>query len=238
MMLKQTLDTSALADLLLQHPQAFDTLTHLLIEENKHTNLTRIIDPRQIRIRHFLDSLSVLPVLDKLAQDKPSLTIADVGSGAGFPVLPLAIVRPGWKFTSMEATGKKANFQKKAVAELGLKNISVICARAEDAAHEKSYREQFDVAIARAVADLSILAELSLPLVKIGGCMLAFKGPEVEKELTEAQKTITTLGGQTDTVWRYTLPETSDGFCLISIAKKLPSLKDYPRSYSIISKKR
>jgi 16S rRNA (guanine527-N7)-methyltransferase len=234
---QQTLDISALPDLLTQHQQAFDTLSQLLIEENKHTNLTRIIEPNQIRIRHFLDSLAVLPVLDQLAGNKSSLRIADVGSGAGFPVLPLAIIRPEWKFTSIEATGKKVNFQKKVVAELGLKNITVVGVRAEELAHTKQYREKFDASLARAVADLGILAEVSLPLVKTGGLMLAYKGSDVEKELAGAEKMIEILGGQMDTVWHYTLLDMTDGFCLISIAKIVSTPDQYPRSYSIISKK-
>jgi 16S rRNA (guanine527-N7)-methyltransferase len=234
---KQTLDISTLDALLTQHQQAFDTLSNLLIEENKHTNLTRIIEPDQIRVRHFLDSLAVLPILDNLAGNQSSLKIADVGSGAGFPVLPLAIVRPEWKLTSIEATGKKVNFQKKVVSELGLKNVTVICGRAEDLAHEKPYREQFDASLARAVADLSILAELSLPLVKIGGLMLAYKGPDTEKEIAGAQKTIQILGGQTDTVWSYSLPDTEGQFRLISLAKTDTTPIQYPRSYSVISKK-
>jgi 16S rRNA (guanine527-N7)-methyltransferase len=226
-----------LFNLLTQHQQAFEALSSLLIEENEHINLTRITEPNQIRIRHFLDSLAVLPVLDQLAGNKSSLRIADVGSGAGFPVLPLAIVRPGWKFTSIEATGKKVNFQKKVVAELGLKNVIVIGARAEELAHTKQFREKFDASLARAVADLGILTEVSLPLVKIGGLMLAYKGPDVEKEIAEAQKMIGILGGQTDTVWRYALPETTAGFCLIPIVKIACTPEEYPRSYSIISKK-
>ncbi|MBM4103937.1 MAG: 16S rRNA (guanine(527)-N(7))-methyltransferase RsmG [Planctomycetes bacterium] len=234
---KQNLDISALPVLLTQHQQTFDTLAHRLIEENKHTNLTRITDPEQIRSRHFLDSLAALPVLDQLAGNKSSLRIADVGSGAGFPVLPLAIVRPDWQFTSIEATGKKVNFQKKAIAELGLKNITVIHARAEELAHEKLYREQFDIAVARAVADLRILAELSLPFVKIGGLMLAFKSRDIEKELTGAVTIIKTLGGESDIIWSYSLPDTEGKFHLISIAKTAATPIDYPRSYSIISKK-
>jgi 16S rRNA (guanine527-N7)-methyltransferase len=234
---KQTLDISALPGLLTQHQQAFDTLAHLLIEENKHTNLTRIIEPDQIRTRHFLDSLAVLPILDKLAENKSSLTVADIGSGAGFPVLPLAIVRPEWKFTSIEATGKKINFQNKVVTELRLKNISVLYGRAEELAHEKLFREQFDATLARAVADLRILAEVSLPFVKTGGLVLAFKGPDVEKEIDGAEKMIGILGGQTHTDCRYTLPDTEGQFSLISIAKITSAPKEYPRSYSIISKK-
>jgi 16S rRNA (guanine527-N7)-methyltransferase len=235
---KQTLDISTLPDLLTQHQQAFDTLAQLLIEENKHTNLTRITEPNQIRIRHFLDSLAVLPVLDKLAQNKSSLAIADIGSGAGFPVLPLAVVRSQWQFTSIEATGKKVNFQKKVIAQLGLKNVTAISGRAEELAQDKLYREQFDAAIARAVADLSILAELSLPLIKIGGLMLAFKGPDAEQEMAEAEQIIKPLGGKTETVWSYSLPETTDSFCLISITKIALTPKEYPRSYSIILKNR
>ena len=234
---KQTLDISALPALLTQHQQAFDTLAHLLTEENKHTNLTRITNPEQIRSRHFLDSLAILPALDNLAQGKKSLTIADIGSGAGFPVLPLAIVRPDWRFTSIEATGKKVNFQKKAVAELGLKNITVIHARAEELAHEKLYREQFDVVVVRAVADLRILAELALPFVKIGGLMLAFKSANTKDELNTAAKTISTLGGQLDAIWNYTLPNAKDDFCLIAVAKSAPTPREYPRSYAVISKK-
>jgi 16S rRNA (guanine527-N7)-methyltransferase len=236
-MTPKLIDISALLDLLTQHQQAFDTLSHRLIEENKHTNLTRIIKPEQIHIRHFLDSLAVLPILDKIADGKSTLTVADIGSGAGFPVLPLAIVRPNWKFTSIEATGKKVTFQKKIIAELGLKNVIVIGARAEELAHTKQFREKFDASLARAVADLGILAEVSLPLLKTGGLMLAYKGPDAEKELTGAQKIITALGGKTDTAWRYALPETAAGFCLISIVKIACTPVEYPRSYSIISKK-
>jgi len=236
-MTTRQIDISALPDLLTQHQQAFDALSNLLIEENKHTNLTRITEPNQIRIRHYLDSLAVLPVLDIVAQEKTSLKIADVGSGAGFPVLPLAIVRPEWKFTSIEATGKKVNFQKKVVAELGLKNVTVIGVRAEELAHTKQFREKFDASLARAVANLGILAEVSLPLVKVGGLMLAFKGPDIEQELAGAKKMIEILGGQTDTVWSYSLPDTEGQFRLISIAKTAATPADYPRSYSIISKK-
>jgi 16S rRNA (guanine527-N7)-methyltransferase len=224
---KQTLEISVLPSLLTQHQQAFDTLAHLLIEENKRFNLTRIIDPNQIGTRHFLDSLAALSLLDDLAHKKPALTVVDIGSGAGFPVLPLAIVRPDWKFTSIEATGKKANFQKKVIDELGLKNVIVVHGRAEELSREKQYREQFDAAVARAVAPMRTLAELSLAFVKIGGCMLAFKGRDAEKELTDAAKTIAILGGQTGKIWRYILPGTIDGFCLISISKTTPTPGKY-----------
>jgi 16S rRNA (guanine527-N7)-methyltransferase len=213
-----------------------DTLAHLLTEENKHTNLTRITDGEQIRNRHFLDSLAIIPAIET-SHKNASLTIADIGSGAGFPVLPLAIVCPDWKFTSIEATGKKVNFQKKAAGELNLKNLAVIHGRAEDMAHERSYREQFDIVVARAVADLRILAELMLPFAKIGGRMLAMKSAAAQEELAAAQKTITLLGGCVESIYHYALPGTKDDFCIVAVTKTAPTPKEFPRSYAIISKK-
>lgn len=222
--------------LIAQHKQAFDTLAELLVAENAYTNLTRITEPLQIHARHFLDSLAAIPLLDEIGQDK-TLSIADIGSGAGFPVLPLAMVRPAWQFTSIEATGKKVQFQKKAVAELGLKNITVIHSRAEEAAHQSQFRHQFDVALARAVASLRILAELSLGLVKVGGAMIAWKGPDCNAEIQEMEKSLAILGGKEGKTYPYTLPGVSDPFQLIVIEKTKPTPADFPREYSLICKK-
>lgn len=222
--------------LITQHQHAFNTLAELLVAENAHTNLTRITEPLQIHARHFLDSLAAIPVLDEMGRDK-TLSIVDIGSGAGFPVLPLAIVRPDWQFTSIEATGKKVQFQKKAVAELGLKNITVIHSRAEEAAHQTRFRHQFDVALARAVASLRILAELSLGLVKVGGAMIAWKGPDCDAEIQEMEKSLAILGGKEGKAYPYALPGVSDPFQLIVIEKIKSTPADYPREYSLICKK-
>jgi 16S rRNA (guanine527-N7)-methyltransferase len=226
-----------LEKLLSQHQQAFDTLAELLVAENAHTNLTRITEPLQIHARHFLDSLAAVAVMDTLGQTKTGLSVVDIGSGAGFPVLPLAIVRPAWQFTSIEATGKKIQFQNKAIAELGLKNVTVIHCRAEEAAQKKQFREQFDVALARAVASLRILAELSLGLIKIGGTMIAWKGPDCDAEIQEMEKSLAILGGKRTTTYPYTLPGVNDNFHLISVEKINSTPTSYPREYSIICKK-
>jgi|FrelakmetLWP11LW_1041352.scaffolds.fasta_scaffold21681_2 16S rRNA (guanine527-N7)-methyltransferase len=226
-----------LDELLAQHQRSFDTLAELLVAENAHTNLTRITEPLQIHARHFLDSLAAVAAIDTVSQNKSGLSIVDIGSGAGFPVLPLAIVRPAWHFTSIEATGKKVQFQNKAIAELGLKNVTVLHCRAEEAAHQKQYREHFDVALARAVASLRILAELSLGLVKIGGTMFAWKGPDCDAEIQEMEKSLSFLGGKRSTTYPYTLPDISDSFHLITVKKTAPTPASYPREYSVICKK-
>ncbi len=233
----QTLHIDILEALLAGHQQAFDALAELLAEENKHTNLTRITDPQQVRIRHFLDSLAVLPILDAMAAGRERFSVADVGSGAGFPSLPLAIVRPDWQFVSIEATGKKVHFQQKVAAQLGLKTLTVLHGRAEDVAHEPRYRQQFDAALARAVADLRVLAEISLGLVKVGGAMLAFKGPDSEPECAAAERSIAFLGGTLSHSYPYTLPGVADAFRLIEIRKISPTPAEYPRSYSLITRK-
>jgi len=233
----QTLHIDKLEALLAGHQQAFDALTELLAEENKHTNLTRITDPQQVRIRHFLDSLAVLPILDAMAAGRARFSVVDVGSGAGFPSLPLAIVRPGWQFVSIEATGKKVRFQQKAAARLGLKTFTVLNGRAEDIAHQPHYRQQFDAALARAVADLRVLAEISLGLVKVGGAMLAFKGPDSDSECAAAEKSIASLGGTLSHTYPYTLPGVADAFHLIEIRKISPTPEEYPRGYSLITRK-
>jgi 16S rRNA (guanine527-N7)-methyltransferase len=233
----QTLHIDTLEALLAEHQQAFDALAELLAEENKHTNLTRITDPQQVRIRHFLDSLAVLPILDAMADGRERFSVVDVGSGAGFPSLPLAIVRPGWQFVSIEATGKKVHFQQKVAAQLGFKTLTVLHGRAEDVAHEPHYRQQFDAALARAVADLRVLAEISLGLVKVGGAMLAFKGPDSDLECAAAENSIAFLGGKLDHTYLYTLPGVADAFRLIEIRKISPTPEEYPRSYSLITRK-
>lgn len=237
MMNVSSLDMNTAGTLLAGHQQAFDTLAKLLAEENKHTNLTRITDPQQVRIRHFLDSLAVLPILDAMAAGREHFSVVDVGSGAGFPSLPLAIVRPEWHFVSIEATGKKVHFQQKVAAQLGLKTLTVLHGRAEDVAHDPRYRQQFDAALARAVADLRVLAEISLGLVKVGGAMLAFKGPDSDSECAAAEQSITTLGGKLSHTYQYTLPGIADAFRLIDIRKISPTPAEYPRSYSLITRK-
>lgn len=219
--------------MLTQHQPAFDALTHILIDANQRMNLTRIVEPAQIRSRHYLDSLAALAVLDAC---EPA-TAVDIGSGAGFPSLPLAIVRPNWKFTSVEATGKKVDFQRHAAWQMALANFKAVQGRAEELSCDKHHRETYHLCLARAVAHLNVLVELGLGLVRPGGKMIVWKGPDWPTELAAAQKTIATLGGQVNRVAQYTLPQTDGGFALIEIDKVKPMPSSYPRPYGIIVKR-
>jgi 16S rRNA (guanine527-N7)-methyltransferase len=156
---------------------------HLLLEANKAFNLTAVTDPDQAWLRHIFDSLTLLPPLVELPE---GATVIDVGSGGGLPGLPLAICLPGLKFTLLEATGKKAEFLKEVAAELSLANVAVLGERAERAGQGK-WREAFDVALARAVGPMSVIAELTVPLVKVGGRVLLIKGQKAAQELAAAK---------------------------------------------------
>ncbi|MEN8126453.1 MAG: 16S rRNA (guanine(527)-N(7))-methyltransferase RsmG [Planctomycetota bacterium] len=224
-----------------EHRQKLDRFTDLLIAENQKYNLTRIDSPQQIQIRHFLDSLAGLSVLDELSQvaGKP-LKILDIGSGAGFPGLVLAIVRPQWQIVSLEATEKKAHFQKKACEALDLKNTTILNGRAEAIAHHTAYRQQFDAVTARALAAMPILAELSLGFVKVDGLGLYWKGPSVNEELETAQAAIKQMGAETENTFLYTLQTegTEPANLSLVVCKKInPIPKQYPRVYGIIKKK-
>jgi 16S rRNA (guanine527-N7)-methyltransferase len=194
----------------------------LLLEANARMNLTRITDRAAAEVQHVGDSLTVLPHLPK-----GEIRVADVGSGGGVPGIPLAIARPDATFLLIESTKKKANFLKQAIGALELSNVSVSEWRAEDVGHSNS-RETFDVAIARAVATLSWLAEWCLPLVKKNGKMLAMKGPKVADELPEAKRTITAAGGGEAIVHPVDLPDTEHRV-IVEIAKIGKSDKRLPR---------
>lgn len=224
-----------------EHREKFDRFCELLIAENKKYNLTRIDSPQQVRIRHFLDSLAGLSVLDELAQktSKP-LKILDIGSGAGFPGLVVAIVRPTWQITSLEATEKKVRFQKMVCESLGLENVTVLHGRSEETAHMAAYREQFDVVTARALAAMQILAELSLGFVKIGGLGLYWKGPAVNEELHTAAGSVKQMGSEVEDILSYTLEteNTEPTQLSLVVCRKLKSTsQQYPRVFGIIKKK-
>ena len=232
------LDT--LQEVLAEHRDKLEQFAELLIAENKKYNLTRIDSPKQIEVRHFLDSLAGLSILDELSQksNKP-LSILDIGSGAGFPGLVLAIVRPAWQIVSLEATAKKATFQKKVCDALGLKNTTILNGRGEDIAHHAAYRQQFDSVTARALAAMPVLAELSLAFVKTGGAALYWKGPSAEDELKTARTAIDQMGAKFENRLTYILP-TEDPepptLSLVQCKKMKPTPSQYPRVFGIIKK--
>ena len=197
----------------------FATYEDLLIEWNTKFNLTTITDPGEIRVKHFLDSLTCLRVVP----EQGNFSLIDIGTGAGFPGIPLKIINPSIKLTLAESIGKKAKFCRIAVEELRLTNTQVITSRAETIGQDQKFRECYDWAIARAVAPLPVLAEYLLPLVRIGGSMLAQKGGDVDIEISQSESAIKTLGGKMDSVIPISLPNGMGERTLIHIRKITPT---------------
>ena len=207
--------------------EKFDKFTEILIEENAKINLTGIKDAEGIRLKHFVDSLWAVDLIEKNAE------IIDVGSGAGFPSLALAIAMPNTHILSVESTGKKVKFQQRIIDALSLSNATVINKRAEDIANSAQYRESFDIAVGRAVANLSVLAELLLPFVHVGGKMLAWKSIKAEDEINDAKKAIKILGGKIRIVKEYTLTG-KENLIIIVIEKIKNTPAKYPREFKSI----
>ena len=199
--------------------ESFEKYYSILIEYNKMFNLTAITEKNEVYIKHFVDS--VINV-DKLVGEK----LIDVGSGGGFPAIPIKIMREDINVTLLEATGKKCEFLKAVIKELDLKNINVINGRAEDLAKDSSYRESFDICTARAVARLNTLCEYCMPFVKVGGQFVSFKGNATE-ELEEGLNAIKILGGSVKQAYSYQLD--GAGRTLIYIDKVKSTDKKYPR---------
>ncbi|MBL8089334.1 MAG: 16S rRNA (guanine(527)-N(7))-methyltransferase RsmG [Anaerolineales bacterium] len=203
-----------------------------LMEWNQKFNLTAIRDVESIRVKHFLDSYSCVLAW----QANPPLRLIDVGTGAGFPGLPLKIIYPQMHVTLVESVGKKAMFCQHIVSKLGLENIDVIKTRAEDIGQDKNHRESYDVAVARAVANLNILSEYLLPLVKIGGSVLAQKGETAHAEAQSAEKAIKVLGGKLKQIIPVQLPGVADERFLVLIDKIHATPEGYPRKAGIPAK--
>ncbi len=221
-----------------QQKQQFENFSQLLQQENELHNLTRITDPQQIMVKHFFDSLIAAPIMVKYADsiDRAPFLV-DVGSGAGFPVIPLAIALPQWNFVSVEATGKKADFQWKAIGELGLENVEVLQERAEEVGRNEEYRQRFDFAITRAVGRLEIIAELTVPLLRKGGIFLTWKGPKVEEEMPAGKKALHVLGMDSIIQIPYTLPgEEQSNYRLVQAVKVKNTPPQYPREFRDIKK--
>jgi 16S rRNA (guanine527-N7)-methyltransferase len=212
---------------------AFEIYEKELIDWNARHSLTAIADPRQIRIKHFLDSLSCILAI----KDTPAHRIIDVGTGAGFPGLPLKILDPTIHLTLVESVGKKAAFCEHICRELGINNVEIIRERAEAVGHSTQIREKFDWAAARAVASLPVLVEYLLPLVRIGGCALAMKGENGPAEVQSAQPGIEMLGGQVKQLIPVTLPGVEDERYLIVIEKIAATPDRYPRRVGIPAKR-
>lgn len=211
--------------------QAFTRYAQELVAANLRLNLTRISGPRDMALQHVLDSLVCLRGLDPTVAPDAPLRLVDVGSGPGLPGLALKIVRPAWRLTLVESVGKKAAFLRAltALPELGLDGTVVLAARAEDAARLPEHRAAYDLATARAVAALPVLAEYLLPFLRVGGRALALKGAEAAAEARSAAGAIARLGGELLAVEPYRLPGLDQTRHLVVIAKRQPTAPAYPR---------
>ena len=184
---------------------------NLLIDWNEKINLTAIIEPNEIILKHFIDSITILKDI------KDGSTVVDVGTGAGFPGIPLSIMNPTLKITLVDSLNKRLIFLQEVINELDLKNVELVHARAEEFGRNKKYREKFDVATSRAVANLATLSEYLLPLVKINGKAISMKAGNASQEIEDAKKAIKTLGGNINNIEEFNLPQSDIGRITITI---------------------
>lgn len=195
----------------------------LLIEWNEKINLTAIIEPEDIILKHFVDSLTISKEIFENSK------VADIGTGAGFPGIPLKIVNPKSEIVLIDSLNKRINFLNEVINKNKLEGITAVHARAEEIGHNKNYRNQFDFVTSRAVAKLNVLLEYMLPLVKVGGKCICLKGPNIEEELKEAKNAMEILGGEIEKIEEITLPDSDNKRTIIVIiaVKQLPNT--YPR---------
>jgi len=209
---------------------AFARYKELLLEWNKKMNLTAITEPEEIAAKHFLDSLALLKAVDI----KETMRLIDIGTGAGFPGVPVKIVRPELPLTLLDSLNKRLNFLRELTDELQL-SAQFLHGRAEELSHHPQHREQYDVATARAVSSLPVLCEYCLPYVRPGGIFAALKGPSLSEELALAENAISLLGGEISDLYSYQLPDGSNR-SIVSIKKIHPSPVKYPRNAAKISR--
>ncbi|WP_026487108.1 16S rRNA (guanine(527)-N(7))-methyltransferase RsmG [Caldanaerobius polysaccharolyticus] len=200
----------------------------LIKDWNKKVNLTRITDDREMMVKHFADSLAIVGI-ETLPHEGKGI---DVGTGAGFPGIPLKIYYPGIQMTLLDSLKKRIDFLSEVIRRLGLKDVELVHGRAEDVAKEKAHRQVYDFCFSRAVAPLNVLCEYCLPFVKIGGTMMAMKGRNVADELKESKKAMELLGGKLLKVVEYKLPP-DIVHCVVIIKKVKPTPDKYPRKAGI-----
>jgi 16S rRNA (guanine527-N7)-methyltransferase len=213
--------------------RAFREYERELLEWNAKFNLTAIDDPQKIRVKHFLDSLTCLLAMGEGCKGR----VADVGTGAGFPGIPLKIACPGMRLSLIESVGKKAAFCQHVVELLRLKDVEVFPQRAETLGHDPAHRERYDWAVARAVAALPVLAEYLLPLVRVGGFALAMKGESAPAEAHAAENALRILGGELRRLVPVVLPGVEDERYLVVLEKRAATPAGYPRRVGVPAKR-
>ena len=205
----------------------------LLLEWNEKMNLTAITDPVEVVRKHFIDCISVLPHLGLQGGE----TMIDVGTGAGFPGVPLKIANPALQVTLLDALQKRLTFLDTLTQSLDLSDVTLVHSRAEDGGQNPDLREQFDLCVSRAVANLAVLLEYCLPFVKVGGKLAALKGPDATQEIEQAQNALQIVGGKVTAVIPITIPHTDLQHQLVLVEKIAPTPQRYPRKAGKISKK-
>lgn len=202
----------------------------LLLEWNKKINLTAITEPEEIILKHFVDSMTIASYIEK------NTKLIDVGTGAGFPGIPLKIIREDIEITLLDSLNKRVNFLKEVIEQLGLNQIKAIHSRVEEIGKDNNYRETFDYATSRAVANLSTLAEYLIPLVKTQGCCISMKGPNIEEEVQQSKKAISILGGKIEKIEKIQLPTSDMDRNIIVIRKIKQTPSKYPRKSGMPAK--
>ena len=213
--------------------EKFMVYKDMLLEWNEKINLTAITDEKEIMIKHFADCISI----GKHVKFKDGEKVIDVGTGAGFPGVPIKIAFPNIKITLLDSLNKRINFLNELSSSLGLKDVECVHSRAEDGGQNTLYREQFDCCISRAVANLAVLSEYCLPFVKVGGYFISLKGPDATEEIDGAQAAVKKLGGKIEETIKIEIPNSDITHSLVMIKKIAPTPKQYPRKAGTATKK-
>ncbi len=205
--------------------EQFMKYKQLLLEWNQKINLTAITEEREIILKHFADCVSIVSAMSF----PRGASVIDVGTGAGFPGIPLKIVCPEIQVTLLDSLQKRLIFLQEVIQQLALTGVSCVHSRAEDSGKEKEYREKYDYCVSRAVANLAVLCEYCLPFVKVGGIFLSLKGPDVEQEVQQSQKAIKVLGGEITEIKQVVIPNTELQHKIVFIKKVQQTPIQYPR---------
>ncbi len=212
--------------------QQFEDYYHILVEWNNVMNLTAITEYEEVIEKHFIDSLSIVKAVDISSISN----LIDVGTGAGFPGIPLKIAFPELNITLLDSLNKRVNFLNEVIDRLGLSHICAIHGRAEDYAKQAGYREQYDLCVSRAVANLSTLSEYCLPYVRVDGWFISYKSGDIDDELKKSKHAVSILGGTVRDVIRFQLPDTDISRSFVKIEKIKSTAKKYPRKAGLPSK--